>query len=142
MERAGAGRGAPRLNKEVCMYTIPTSPAATAGADYQSLKSRMHQELLRVVDLARLPQMRREDAEPEIRTLLAGMLARESQSTPLSYFERECLIGDIVNELFGLGPLEALMRDNDISDILVNRSDQVHVERHGRLEATSVTCRD
>ena len=125
------------------MFTAPPMPGtASQGAPYQALKTRMHQELLGVLDLSRLPQMRREDAEPEIRALLGGILARESQSTPLSYFERECLIADVLNELFGLGPLEALMRDPEVSDILVNRPDQVYVERHGRLETTSVTFRD
>jgi pilus assembly protein CpaF len=121
-----------------------THPSAvgTSGAEYQALKGRVHQEILTVIDLSRLPQMKREEAEPEIRSLLAGILARESQSMPLSFFERECLIGDVLNELFGLGPLEALMRDPEISDILVNRCDQVYVERYGRLEPTSVTFRD
>jgi pilus assembly protein CpaF len=114
----------------------------TRRSDYQALKTRMHQELLGVLDLTRLPQMRHQDAEPEIRSILSGILARDGHSMPLSLFERECLIADVVNELFGLGPLEALLRDPDVSDILVNRADQVYVERHGRLEATSVTFKD
>ena len=86
--------------------------------------------------------MRREDAEPEIRTVLGGLLTRDSQGMPLSLYDRESLIGDILNELFGLGPLEVLLRDPEVSDILVNRFDQVYVERHGRLEPTSVTFND
>jgi len=73
--------------------------------------------------------------------VLAGLLARE-QAMPLTLFERECLIADVINELFGLGPLEALLRDPEISDILVNRFDQVYVERHGHLEPTSITFKD
>src|SRR5204862_3176801 len=53
-----------------------------------------------------------------------------------------CLIADILNELFGLGPLEMLLRDPEVSDILVNRFDQVYVERHGRIEPTAVTFKD
>src|SRR5881396_1721588 len=123
-------------------------PTASLGVldarrpDYHDLKARMHQELLAVLDLNRLPQTRREDAEPEIRAVLTTLLSRETQTTPLSLFERECLVTDVLNELFGLGPLEALLRDPDVSDILVNRFDQVYVERHGRLEPTSVTFKD
>ena len=61
---------------------------------------------------------------------------------PLSLFEREALISDVLNELFGLGPLEALLRDPSISDILVNRHDQVYVEREGKLEETDVVFKD
>src|SRR5436309_2029125 len=110
--------------------------------DYQALKTRLHQELLGVLDLNRLRHIQREDAEPEIRNVLTGLLARESQGMPLSLFERECLTADVINELFGLGPLEVLLRDPDVSDILVNRFDQVYVERHGRLEPTTVTFKD
>src|SRR5436189_3930404 len=110
--------------------------------DYQALKTRLHQELLGVLDLNRLPHIKREDAEPEIRAVLSGIVARESQGMPLSLFERECLTADVINELFGLGPLEALLRDPDVSDVLVNRFDQVYVERHGRLEPTTVTFKD
>ena len=124
------------------MTSESTTAVDTRRPEFQALKSRVHQELLSVLDLKRLPQIRREDAEPEIRTVLGGLLTRESQATPLSLFERESLIADVINELFGLGPLEGLLRDADVSDVLVNRFDQVYVERHGRLEATDVTFRD
>src|SRR5688572_17269808 len=93
-----------------------------AGVDmrsshYQELKSRIHQELLNRLNLDRLTRMRKEDAEPEIRNLIVGMVEREGASTPLSLFEREALISDVINELFGLGPLEALLRDPSVSDI-------------------------
>ncbi|HXI29840.1 MAG TPA: CpaF family protein [Vicinamibacterales bacterium] len=114
----------------------------TRRPDYQTLKTRIHQDLLGVIDLTRLPHIRRQDAEPEIRSVLANLLNRESQTMPLSLFERECLVTDVLNELFGLGPLEALLRDPDVSDILVNRFDQVYVERHGRLEPTATTFKD
>ena len=69
-------------------------------------------------------------------------LERETESTPLSLYERENLVHDVLNELFGLGPLEELLADPDVSDILVNRYDQVYIEKNGRLEDTSVTFRD
>ena len=66
------------------------------------------------------------------------MIEAEAQTTPLSLFERENLIIDVLDELFGLGPLEALLKDRDISDILVNRHDQVYIERNGMLEETGI----
>ena len=114
----------------------------TKSAHYQELKSRIHQELLNRLDLARLTRLRREDAEPEIRNLILAMVDRESAATPLSLFEREALITDVLNELFGLGPLEVLLRDPAISDILVNRYNQVFVEREGKLEETDIVFKD
>jgi pilus assembly protein CpaF len=70
------------------------------------------------------------------------MIEAESHRTPLSLYEREHLIGDVLNELFGLGPLEVLLKDRDISDILVNRFDQVYIERNGKLEETAVVFKD
>jgi pilus assembly protein CpaF len=126
-----------------------TSTGYTGGAGidtrsphYQDLKSRIHQELLNRLDLERLTRMRRIDAEPEIRNLIVGMVERESASMPLSLFEREALIADVINELFGLGPLELLLKDPAISDILVNRCDQVYVEREGKLEHTDIVFRN
>jgi pilus assembly protein CpaF len=121
----------------------PTSaPVDTRNASYQDLKGRIHQELLNRLNLDRLTRVKREDAEPEIRALINGMLERERDRTPLSLFERENLVGDVLHELFGLGPLEVLLHDPSISDILVNRHDQVYVERLGKLEPTETVFRD
>jgi pilus assembly protein CpaF len=114
----------------------------TRSSYYQDLKSRIHQDLLNRLDLDRLARMRREDAEPEIRGLIVGMIERESSATPLSLFEREALINDVINELFGLGPLEMLLRDPSISDILVNRYNQIYVEREGKLIETDIVFKD
>src|SRR3954454_18345554 len=114
----------------------------TRSRYYQDLKSRIHQDLLNRLDLDRLTRMKREDAEPEIRNLITGMVERESASMPLSLFEREALISDVINELFGLGPLEVLLRDPSISDILVNRFNQVYIEREGKLEETDIVFKD
>ncbi|HJR59035.1 MAG TPA: CpaF family protein [Vicinamibacterales bacterium] len=116
--------------------------ADTRSADYQELKSKIHQDLLNRLNLDRLTRVRREDAEPEIRSLIVGMLERERERTPLSLFERETIVGDVLHELFGLGPLEGLLHDPTISDILVNRFDQVYVEREGKLEPTEVVFKD
>jgi pilus assembly protein CpaF len=117
-------------------------PLAARPPQYQELKARVHQELLNRLNLERLTRMKRQDAEPELRSLIVGMLDLERQVTPLSRFERDNLITDILNELFGLGPLEALLADGSISDILVNRFDQVYVERNGKLEETDIVFLD
>jgi pilus assembly protein CpaF len=120
-------------------FVIDAPRAADARhPQYQALKASIHQELLGRLNLERLARVKREDAEPEIRGLIAGLLDRESQTMPLSLFERDGVITDVLNEIFGLGPLEALLRDPEISDILVNRFDQVYVERDGQLLETSI----
>jgi pilus assembly protein CpaF len=119
------------------------APAAdTRHPQYQELKGRVHQELLNRLNLERLTRMKRQDADPEIRTIISRLLDKESESIPLSLFERETLVSDVMNELFGLGPLESLLADPTISDILVNRFDLVFVEREGRLEETDVVFQD
>ncbi|MCX6544252.1 MAG: CpaF family protein [Acidobacteria bacterium] len=124
----------------------PASPAGLAGStqhpQYQEIKARVHQDLLSRLNLERLSTTRREEAEPEVRRLILGMLDVETKNVPLSRFERETLIVDVLNELFGLGPLEALLADSTISDILVNRYNQVYVEREGRLEETPIVFKD
>jgi len=114
----------------------------TNSAAYQSLKGRIHQDLLNRLNLDRLTRVTRAEAEPEVRAVIRDMLDRESQRVPLSFAERESLIGDVLNELFGLGPLEALLKDPEISDILVNNASQVFIERNGRIEDTAVVFRD
>jgi pilus assembly protein CpaF len=110
---------------------------------YQELKSQIHQELLNRLNLDRLAEVKREQGEPEIRSLIAEMLIREFGTTPLTHGEREGLVSDVLNELFGLGPLEPLLGDSEISDILVNRFDLVYIEREGMLtEAEGVTFKD
>jgi pilus assembly protein CpaF len=127
------------------MDQIPVmiAPAAdTRNPAYQELKSRVHQDLLNRLNLDKLTRVKREDAEPEIRGLIFSMLEKESQKIPLSLYERESLIADVLNELFGLGPLEVLLSDPSISDILVNRHDQVYIEREGKLEETEIVFTD
>jgi pilus assembly protein CpaF len=116
--------------------------ADTRHPQYQELKGRVHQELLNRLNLERLTRMKRQDAEPEIRSIISRLLEKESENIPLSLFERETLIADVMNELFGLGPLESLLADPSISDILVNRFDLVFVEREGRLEETDIVFQD
>src|SRR4029450_12866331 len=87
---------------------LTTGVPASVGIDtrsshYQELKSRIHQDLLNRLDLERLTRVRREEAEPEIRNLIVGMVEHESAAMPLSRSQREGLINDGVKGLFGLG---------------------------------------
>jgi len=119
-----------------------TDAPAGASYDYQHLKADVHQELLSRLNLERLTRVKREDAEPEVRRVIGLIVEGFTRTTPLSLMERESLATDVVNELFGLGPLEALLKDPSVSDILVNRFDQVYVEREGLLEETDITFKD
>jgi pilus assembly protein CpaF len=125
------------------LNTLSISPlgADTRHPQYQALKGRIHQELLNRLNLDRLAKVKRGEAEPELRNLIVDMLDRDHE-TPLSLAERESLITDVLHELFGLGPLEVLLSDPAISDILVNRYNQVYIEREGKLEETDVVFRD
>jgi len=124
---------------------LPSSRVDTRHPQYQEMKSRVHQGLLNRLNLERLTRVKREDAEPEIRGVVQEMLDAvdaESGHIPLSHLERQSLVGDVLNELFGLGPIEELLGDPEISDILVNRFDQVYVERHGILEPVDTVFKD
>ena len=93
------------------------SAVDTRNATYQELKSRIHRDLLNRLNLDRLTRVKREDAEPEIRSLIGGMLERERDKTPLSLYERESIVADVLHELFGLGPLEVLLADGAGQDV-------------------------
>src|SRR5205085_3325482 len=99
---------------------------------YLDLKASVHKKLLNRLNLEALAQTDRARAEGEIRGLLGDLLAEEA--TPLSLGERENLFREILDDVFGLGPLEPLLRDATISDILVNTCKHVFVERAGVLE--------
>jgi pilus assembly protein CpaF len=117
-------------------------PDLTRQKDYQHLKARVHQDLLNRLNLERLTRVKREEAEPEIRRVIGGIIEGLKETTPMSLLERETLVTDVLNELFGLGPLEALLRDPSVSDILVNRYNQIFVEREGKLEETDIVFKD
>jgi pilus assembly protein CpaF len=124
------------------MTPVVDTLTETSSPAYQALKGRIHSDLLNRLNLDHLGRTSRAEAEPQVRAVIREMLDRESQRTPLSFAERESLIGDVLNELFGLGPLEALLKDPEISDILVNNASQVFIERNGRIEETGVVFRD
>jgi pilus assembly protein CpaF len=116
---------------------------AAAGLNqqaYQGLKIRVHQKLLDRIDLAVMESLPPERLREEIATLVQRLLSEESAVVNES--ERRTLVQDIQHEMLGLGPLELLLADPTISDILVNTHDQVYVERRGKLELTDVRFGD
>ncbi len=123
---------------------LPPPPAArpfqTPRAQYVELKANVHRKLLNRLNLEALANAERGRAESEIRTLVIELLAEEG--TPISLSERDVLFGELVDEVFGLGPLEPLLRDGSISDILVNTYKNVFVERGGMLERVTATFQD
>ena len=113
------------------------SPAIEA---YVKLKNKLHLQILEKVDLASLESMSELRLRQEIATLVELMLTENPAQ--INELERRMLVRDIQNEMLGLGPLELLMADATVSDILVNSYNQIYVERKGRLELTSVTFTD
>ena len=109
-------------------------------AQYVELKANVHKKLLNRLNLEALAQADRSRAESEIKTLVSELLGEEG--TPISLGEREMLFGELIDEVFGLGPLEPLLRDPTISDILVNTYKNVYVERGGVLERVPATFQD
>jgi pilus assembly protein CpaF len=117
-----------------------TRPTQPPRRQYVELKANVHRKLLNRLNLEALAQADRSRAENEIRALLAELLAGEA--TPLSMTERDAFFAEVLDEVFGLGPLEPLLRDNSISDILVNTHRHVFVERGGVLERVEAQFQD
>ena len=107
---------------------------------YYDLKTRIHRQLIERLDLAKLDVLPLDTVQQQIRRIVEDMLAGDE--TPLSRHEREQLVLEVEHETFGLGPLEPLMQDPTVSDILVNGPAEVYVERRGKLERTRVIFRD
>jgi len=111
-----------------------------ASDAYKLLKERMHLKLLDRFDLAVLETLKPEVLRQEISIMVTRLLQEEPEA--LNDIERRTLIRDIQHEMLGFGPIELLMADPTVSDILVNSHDQVYVERRGRLELTDVSFTD
>jgi len=107
---------------------------------FQEMKSRLHRALINRMDLTKLAALSQEQVHAEVSRLAESVLAQEAM--PLSSSERDRLVNDVQHELFGLGPLEPLLADPTISDILVNRYSTIYVERRGKLEVTNVAFKD
>jgi pilus assembly protein CpaF len=111
-----------------------------SGAEYQELKFAIHRKLLDRINLEALSSLATERARAEIRFAVAKLV--EEERTPLSLTEKERVIEEVLDEVFGLGPLEPLLRDPTVSDILVTGPKLVYVERGGKLYRTSIEFKD
>src|SRR5580700_3478295 len=117
-----------------------TAPMPGARTNFGAVKIAIHRKLIQKLNLTRLNEIKREDVRREVGQILESLVVGES--TPMSLQERERLSLEILDEVFGLGPLEPLLADPTVSDILVNTYKRVYVERRGMLEATGVQFRD
>ena len=111
-----------------------------ARADFGVLKATIHRKLIQKLNLDRVTEVNRDEVRREVGQILEGLVV--SESTPMTMPERERLAKEVLDEVFGLGPLEPLLADPTVSDILVNTYKYVYVERKGILEHTSIRFRD
>src|SRR6266568_6151359 len=126
------------------------TPSVAAGAEakrtglsfkeYQELKSSVHRDLISRVDLERVATQRDESTRAQVLSVIQDLVA--TLQTPLSSRERERLSLEVLDEVFGLGPLEPLLQDPTINDILVNGHNLVYIERAGMLEETNIRFKD
>jgi pilus assembly protein CpaF len=129
------------------VVSTPSSAAAQAAiksdarrTQYLEVRGVVHRKLLTRLNLEKLASAERSRVEAEIRPLVSTLIVESG--IPLSLTEREAIVGDVLDEVFGFGPLEPLLRDKTVSDILVNTHSHVFVERHGRLERVPAAFQD
>jgi pilus assembly protein CpaF len=119
---------------------MPNLQAFESRNEYQQVKADLHRKILDRLDLEKLGRSTGDSAREEVLILIRSSV--NSEAVPLSFAEREQLSREILDEIFGLGPLEPLLKDPTISDILVNRFDRVYIERGGKLEKTILSFKD
>src|SRR5712671_2120136 len=120
---------------------VPSRPVPDPRrAQYLEVRGSVHRKLLTRLNLEKLATAERPKAEAEIRSLTSALIAEAGM--PLSVTERDAILGDVLDEVFGFGPLEPLLRDKTVSDILVNTYKQVFVERLGKLERVPAAFQD
>src|SRR2546427_1712248 len=123
-------------------HRTPLRPMPPSSPDVilQDLRLRIHRRLIDTLDVSKLSSLEMDRVKLEIRRILEDMVMAEA--IPLSRTDRDRVVTDVQHEVFGLGPLETLMKDPEITDILVNSHSNVFVERYGKLERTDVRFRD
>ena len=120
-------------------WSAPRSIGVSAKA-YQELKTTIHRELLGKIDLEKLTSLEDVRARAQVQQVIQDLIVE--LETPLSSTERDRLAREVLHEVFGLGPLEPLLQDATINDILVNTYRKVYIERGGKLEKTNVVFKD
>ncbi|MGR4863825.1 CpaF family protein [Caulobacter sp. LARHSG274] len=128
-------------SKHIVANAVAVSyPQATTVDDALGLKVRLHQRLIDLLNLNLLDRIPRETLRLEIRGVVTGLLAEEKRL--LTPAQTDQLIDEILDELLGLGPLEPLLKDDSVTDILINTHEMVYVERAGKLQRTNVRFQD
>ena len=118
----------------------PARPADSKETSFDELKQRIHSKLVDKLDLNRVGELEGDVLRREIRLVVEHLC--DSEDSLLNRNERERLIDEVLDETFGLGPLEVLLKDSTVCDILINGPKHVYVERRGRMEKTGVTFRN
>ncbi len=118
----------------------PARSRAILKPEYQELQFSLHRKLVDKINLDALASIDNQRVRAEIRQALASLV--DGEPTLLSSIEKQQIIDEVLDEVFGLGPLESLLQDPTVSDILVNTHRQVYVERRGMLELTGISFRD
>ncbi len=133
-------RSPAQLSWEQRLLKNSGQPRQSLKPEYQELKFTLHRKLLDKINLEALATIDNQRVRGEVRQALISLI--DGEPTLLSGLEKQQISDEVLDEVFGLGPLEPLLADNSISDILVNGHKQVYIERKGLLELTSVTFRD
>jgi pilus assembly protein CpaF len=118
----------------------PTPRAYEATSEYVTLKVHLHQQLLEMINLSAIEKLKPEEFRMEAAELVKELLFKEQ--IPLNSSERNKLVDDITDEVLGLGPIEPLLKDPTVSDVIINTHERVFVERAGQLEPTEVKFKD
>src|SRR5215203_298047 len=129
-----------RSLEEQRLVTLGDAGAFNKRDKHTDLKVELHQRLIELINLQALEQMSRDQIEAEVGDIVAEELAKQKHA--LNHAERKRLVSDVLDELLGLGPLEPLLKDPTITDILVNGYDSVFVERYGILEPSPMRFKD
>jgi pilus assembly protein CpaF len=129
-----------RLFEQQSGNAVYASGSLRASNELQELKARVHRLLINKLDLTKLEKADPNLVQNDVKRVIERIL--DEENTPLSGLEREQVQTDVLNELFGLGPLEPLLADKSISDILVNGFRNVYIERRGELERVEMSFRD
>ncbi len=139
-----AGHGLEKALESPVFRAVPPASMPGIGHDRQAyltqLRVKLHQKLVERLNVQNLRTMPANIVRQECRSLIRELFQNEKGL--LTSAEQERLMNDIMDETFGLGPLEGLLKDPSITDILVNRYDKIYVERHGQLEHSEVQFRD
>ena len=130
----------PSVSRPAGVPTTAAGEAATGTHYFQQVKGRVHRRLIERLNLSNLERVSREQVIEAIRKVVHDLISQEMVA--LNFDEREALVNQVLDEIFGLGPLEPLIQDAEISDILVNTYKNIFIERHGRLEKTDVRFQD